>query len=136
MQDALGVVIFVVVAVGSIAAIAGLLTTSRTYEDIGKGGLFEDRAHGEAAAATPDGARDDEIRQLLTARNARHAARGRDTVDVEAELDQLTRPAADPELEAEVRELVESRNRRLVARGRPPLDVDAEVARRLRDLRA
>jgi hypothetical protein len=51
---------------------------------------------------------------------------------VEAELQALTAPAADPELAAEVRQLVEARNARRVARGEPPLDVDEEVAKRLR----
>jgi len=80
--------------------------------------------------------RDAEIRQMLEARNARRAAQGRETVDVEAELAELTRPAAasDPEILEEVRALVRARNSRRIARGQEPLDEDAEVARQLRDL--
>ena len=80
--------------------------------------------------------RDDDIRQMLEARNARRAAQGRPTVDVEAELAELTRPApiSDPEILEEVRTLVEARNARRIARGKEPLDVEAEIARQLRDL--
>jgi hypothetical protein len=80
------------------------------------------------------GERDDEIRQLLEARNARRLARGQAPVDVESELRALTRPAADPALEAEVRQLVVARNERRGRQGKEPLDVDAEVARQLREL--
>jgi hypothetical protein len=132
MQEAFGVVLFVVVAVSALAAVVALVHTGRTYDDIGKGGLFEDG--GTRASGTPDAVRDDEIRQMLGARNARRTARGEAAVDVEDELAALTRPAADPGLEAEIRELVESRNRRRAARGQAPLDVEAEVARRLQDL--
>jgi hypothetical protein len=80
--------------------------------------------------------RDAEIRQMLEARNARRAARGQATQDVDAELAALTRPSAasDPEIVEEVRALVNARNARRVARGREPLDVEAEVERQLRDL--
>ncbi len=134
MRDAFGVVLFVVVGISAVGAVIALLATNRTYDDIGKGGLHRD-ADGRHEAGTPPGVRDDEIRQMLVARNARRAARGEAATDVERELAELTRAAHDPALEAEVRELVEARNRRRVAKGRPPLDVGAEVARRLRELR-
>ena len=78
--------------------------------------------------------RDDEIRQMLTARNERRARRGEEPLDVEAELARLTKPAVDPGLEMEVRQLVIARNERRERRGQPPLDVDEEVARQLREL--
>jgi hypothetical protein len=83
--------------------------------------------------ATP-AERENEIRQMLEARNSRRAARGEATVDVDAELRALTAPDDDPELREEVRTLVEARNARRVARGEEPLDVEAEVDRRLREL--
>jgi hypothetical protein len=141
MQDAFGIVIFVVVGVGAVVAIASLFGRGRLYDDIGRGGLSmegEDRDHrGRPVANHVSRAeRDAEIRQMLEARNARRAARGEETVDVEAELAELTRPAAasDPEILEEVRTLVEARNARRVARGKEPLDVEAEIARQLRDL--
>ena len=43
---------------------------------------------------------------MLDARNALRRRRGREPLDVEAELRALTRPAIDPGIEAEIRELV------------------------------
>ena len=143
MQDAIGIVIFVVVGVGAVIAIVSLFGRSRLYDDIGRGGLSigEDRDMRPGGAQPPGGSvskaeRDAEIRQMLEARNARRAARGRETVDVEAELAALTRPAAasDPEILEEVRALVRARNSRRIARGQDPLDEDAEIERQLRDL--
>ena len=52
------------------------------------GGLFEDdnKMRREPPPAIAAAERDDEIRQMLTARNARRAAAGRPTVDVEADV--------------------------------------------------
>jgi hypothetical protein len=142
MQEAFGIVLFVVVALAAVVAVGTLFTTGKAYNQIGKGGLslrdgsdrpaHEPQLSGAAAAAE----RDDEIRQMLEARNARRIRRGEEPVDVEAELAQLTgaRPAADPALVAEVRQLVVARNARRERKGQPPLDVEAEVARQLRDL--
>jgi hypothetical protein len=144
MQDAFGIVIFVVVGVGAVLALVSLFGRGRLYDDIGRGGMSigEDRdLRPRAAQAAPISAaeRDDEIRQMLEARNARRAARGEEPIDVEAELQELTResgsrPPTDPEILEEVRSLVEARNARRVARGKEPLDVEAEIARQLRDL--
>ena len=143
MQDALGIVIFVVVGVGVVIAIVSLFGRSRLYDDIGRGGLsigedrdMRPRGAQAPAAAVSSAERDAEIRQMLEARNARRAAQGRETVDVEAELAELTRPAAasDPEILEEVRALVRARNSRRIARGQDPLDEDAEIERQLRDL--
>ena len=145
MQGAFAIVLFVVVGVGIVAAVVALATSGRSYGQIGRGGLSigEDRplrpptgAGGAGGPLTAGEAaeREAEVRQMLEARNARRARRGEAEGDVEAELRELLRPAADPGLEAEVRELVISRNNRRVARGQEPLDVEAEVARRLREL--
>ena len=80
------------------------------------------------------GERDEEIRQMLQARNARRIRQGREPLDVEAELAALARPAIDPGLAGEIRDLVLARNARRARQGKEPLDVEAEVARRLRDL--
>ena len=80
------------------------------------------------------GERDEEIRQMLEARNARRIRQGKEPLDVETELAALSRPAVDPGLAGEVRDLVVARNARRVRQGKEPLDVEAEVERRLRDL--
>ena len=45
MQDAFGIVIFVVVGIGAVLAIVSLFGRGRLYDDIGRGGLSigEDR---------------------------------------------------------------------------------------------
>ena len=141
MQDAFGIVIFAVVGIGFVVGIASLFGRGRAYDQIGRGGLSigEDRDMRPQAAPAPISAaeREDEIRQMLEARNARRAARGEEPVDVEQELQDLTRPSAaaqDPEILEEVRTLVEARNARRIARGKEPLDVAAEIERQLRDL--
>jgi len=144
VQGAFAVVLFVVVAAGVVLALVSVLTSSSSYRQIGRGGLSigEDRplepprAGGSPAPLTTgqEAEREAEIRQMLEARSARRTARGEAPGDVDAELRELLRPAADPGIEAEVRELVVSRNARRIARGQEPLDVEAEVARRLRDL--
>jgi hypothetical protein len=126
MEDAFLVVVIGVSLLALVGAVIALATSGGAYDHIGRGGIDRD----EERAAPDD--RDAEIRQHLETRNARRAARGEPTVDVEAELRALTAPAADPELASEVRALVVARNARRVARGEPPLDVEAEVAKRLR----
>lgn len=134
MRDAFGYVLFGVVIVGGIAAAFTLFGTGNLYKEIGKGGLFEDDEGRRRPPATSGAVYDEEIRQLLTARNEMRSHRGEAAVDVEDELRALTRPAVDAEIEDEIRGMVERRNRRRVERGEAPLDVDAEVARRIAEL--
>jgi hypothetical protein len=143
MADALPVVIVAVVVVAALIAVGTLASSGRSYEQIGRGGLSlrdgsdrpADEGPGGGSGVAAARERDEEIRQLLEARNARRRARGLAPVDVEAELRALTRaPVADPALEAEVRQLVIARNERRARQGREPLDVEAEVARQLREL--
>jgi hypothetical protein len=138
VQDAFGIVLVVVVVLATIVAIVTFIGFGRAYEQIGRGGLSlrdgSDRPAGEPAPAVAAGERDDEIRQMLEARNARRVRQGREPLDVEAELAALTRPAVDPGLATEIRQLVVARNARRVRQGKEPLDVEAEVARRLREL--
>jgi hypothetical protein len=125
MEEAFAIVLFVVVGVAAVAAVWALATSGGSYEQIGRGGLSVDERRPTTAAE-----REAEIRQMLEARNARRAARGESTLDVDAEL----RALDDPELREEIRALVEARNARRVARGEEPLDVESEVNRRLREL--
>jgi hypothetical protein len=126
MEDTFAAVLFVVVGVAAVVAVWALASSGGSYRQIGRGGtsIADDR---------PDD-REAEIRQMLEARNARRAARGERTRDVDAELREMTAPAADPDLRDEVRTLVEASNARRTARGEPPLDVETETERRLREL--
>jgi hypothetical protein len=140
VQEAFGIVLFVVVCVGAVLAVVSLLGRRRLYEQIGRGMLALDRD--EVRRSPPSGSaganqeREEEIRQLLAARNERRRRRGEPELDLQAEMARLTAPAVDPELAAEVRQLVIARNERRARAGEPPLDVDAEVARQLRELGA
>jgi len=131
------VVIFTVVIVATIVAIATLFMRGKAYEQIGRGGLSlrdepDPRPAPTGAVAARE--RDDEIRQMLTARNERRVRRGEEPLDIEAELARLTKPAVDPGLEIEVRQLVIARNDRRLRQGKEPLDVETETDRQLRDL--
>ena len=142
MQDAFGIVIFAVVGISAVLAVASLFLRGKVYDEIGRGGIGDDREMERPRPSSSGGGyldtaeRDAEIRQMLGARNARAAARGEAEVDVDEELARLTAPAVDPALREEVREMVVARNRRREARGQAPLDVEAEVDRQLREFGA
>jgi hypothetical protein len=133
-HGAFGTVIWVVCILALVIAVVALATNRKTWEDFGKGHLLMD----SEARRTPRGGsgaglheRDEEIRQMLEARNARRLRRGEAPIDVEQELGRLTAPQIDPELRQEIRDLVKARNFRRVRAGKPPLDVEAEVEREI-----
>jgi len=133
VQGAFGTVVLVVCGVGVAGAVIALLLGRRTWEDYGRNHLLMDRsppapAGGTAAALSE---RDEEIRQMLEARNARRRRRGEPELDVEGELSRLTAPAVDDDLRAEIRDLVVARNHRRARQGKPPLDVEAEIEREI-----
>lgn len=139
VQEAFGIVLFVVVGVSIAAALYAAAGSGALYRQIGRGGLMLDRDDDHVRPTAPAVSRavaDEEIRQMLAARNTRRAARGEAPLDVEDELARLTSaPAAfDPQLEGEVRSLVVARNARLVRQGKEPLDVESEVRRQLDEL--
>ena len=141
MTEAFGTVLIVVVSLAAIIAVVAFAGTGKAYDQIGKGGLSLNDGTDRPAREPTGGAvsiaeRDEELRQMLEARNARRRAKGQAEVDVEDERQRLTAPAVDPALAAEVRELVEARNARRERQGKPPLDVEAEVDRELRELGA
>ncbi|MFZ0089933.1 MAG: hypothetical protein WAL63_10525 [Solirubrobacteraceae bacterium] len=138
MQSAFGTVVLVVCGVGVAGAVVALLLGHRTWDDYRRDHLLRDsdvqpRA-GNGIAPTADAERDEEIRQMLDARNARRRRRGEPEVDIERELGRLTGPVVDAELRAEIRDLVVARNYRRARQGKPALDVDAEVQRQIADL--
>ena len=139
MRSAFEYVIWIVCGIGIVVAFVALLGSGKAWDDYGKRGLVMDTelARGGARAAPSSGTtaeRDEEIRQLLEARNARRARRGEAPVDVERELQRLVTPRIDDALRAEIRELVVARNYRRLRQGKEPLDVDAEVERQIAEL--
>jgi hypothetical protein len=134
VEEAFGYVLFATVVIAAIVAVISL--RGPRYDHIGRGGLFEDdpQRRPEAPAVTA-AVRDEEIRQLVAAKNARRAAKGEAPLDVDAEVARLTpKQSADPALVAEIREMVELKNARRLRQGKEPLDVEAEVARQVREL--
>ncbi|MFN2617064.1 MAG: hypothetical protein ABR581_08065 [Thermoleophilaceae bacterium] len=142
--EAFGTAMVVIAIVAVFVAVASYWGSGRIYTGLGRSGglaMDDDGARGPAPApqsATGQAEAREEIRQMLEAKSARREARGQGPLDVEAELDQLTRPATprDAALREEVRQLVVARNERRVRQGKDPLDVDSEVERQLRDLGA
>jgi hypothetical protein len=133
VHGAFGTVVWIVGIAGAVIAIVALIATRSTWQDFGKDGLLMDSeaSRPTGAVAGPVQERDEEIRQMLHARNARRIRRGERPIDVEEELGRLTAPLVDPELRAEIRDLVIARNYRRTRAGKPALDVDAEVEREI-----
>jgi hypothetical protein len=134
VDGALATVIWVVFIVAAVIGIVAMFATRATWEDFGKDGLVLDSEAGHSSSAGSVAAareRNEEIRQMLEARNARRIRRGEAPLDVEAELSRLTAPAIDPELRNEIRDLVKARNYRRTRAGKPPLDVESEVEREI-----
>jgi hypothetical protein len=134
VHGALGTLIWVVLIVAVVIALAAMTSSAKTWEDLGKDRLLMDRDSPPTPSAGSPAAlheRDEEIRQMLEARNARRARRGEEPIDVEQELHRLTKPQIDPQLRQEIRQLVEARNYRRARAGKPPLDVDSEVEREI-----
>jgi hypothetical protein len=137
VQAAFGTVLWVVCGVSLLIAVVALMLSGKTWEDYGKNALIMDGdlARGpKAGSAAALLERDDEIRQMLDARNARRQRRGERPIDVEQELKRLTAPQIDAELRGEIRDLVIARNHRRARSGKPALDVEAEIEREIAGL--
>jgi hypothetical protein len=92
VEQALAIVIVAVVAAAALVAVATLATSARAYDQIGRGGLSlhdgADRPAGDPLRSSGAAAREreDEIRQMLEARNELRRRHGREPLDVEAEV--------------------------------------------------
>jgi hypothetical protein len=124
-----------------VGAVVGLALNRRTWDQYGSDHLVldsEPRDSPRSYAPVDFAERDEEVRQMLEARNARRRRRGEDEIDVEQEMRRLTgsapAPAVDAELRDEIRDLAIARNHRRARRGEPALDVDAEVERQIAEL--
>jgi hypothetical protein len=143
VQEAFGIVLVVVVVIAALIAVGTFVSWGEAYDHIGKGGLSlrdgSDRPAGETPPSAVGGPastreRDEEIRQMLAARNHRRLRQGKEPLDLDAELARLAAPAVDPALREEIRQLVLARNSRRARQGKEPLDVEAEIERQVRDL--
>jgi hypothetical protein len=155
MQNALPLVVFGVVALAVLIGFGMFAANARggggVYDEIGRGGLFEEGAPGgregagrdsaQPPSAAADAERELEVRQMLAAQSERRLRRGEPALDVDAETARLLAPRArlespDPGLLEEARQLIVARNERRARKGLEPLDVESEVRRTLDDLGA
>jgi hypothetical protein len=139
-------VVFGTVAFSLLMSVLFLVTKGNDslYDQIGQGGISreEDAPGGEGLQPEGGAARaeqEEEIRQMLGARNERLLRRGEPAIDIDAEVARLLQDAAPPKshdagLVEEVRQLVIARNERRLRQGLEELDVDSEVERTLQEL--
>ena len=129
-----GTVLIVVAVIAVVVAVVSNWGTGRIYSGLGRDGGLEMTREPSVPSSGPEV--QEEIRQMLEAKSQRRVARGEPELYVDAELAELTRPAAtsDPGLREEIRQLVVARNERRLRQGKQPLEVDAEVERQLREL--
>ena len=142
----LGTVFIIVVLVAlPVGALVFAMGAGNALEKIGKGqfALEQDfpQSSGAPVHAVSAEVREEEIRQMVQARSDRRVDKGRDALDVEAEVQKLLSSesgvgnlGADRELREEVRQLVVARNERRQRQGKEPLDVEREIERQLREL--
>jgi hypothetical protein len=141
-----GYVLIVVALIAlPLGALVFALGAGNALKKVGKGDFaleqdFPQSSEGPMHAVSPE-VREEEIRQMVQARSDRGVAKGRDAIDVEAEVQKLlaSEPAgpslgSDRGLREEIRQLVVARNERRQRQGKEPLDVDQEIERQLREL--
>ena len=141
-----GTVFIIVVLVAlPLGALVFAMGAGNALQKIGKGDFaleqdFPQSSQGAVHAVSAE-VREEEIRQMVQARSDRGVARGREALDVEAEVEKLLASdtsgpslGEDRALREEVRQLVIARNERRQRQGKEPLDVDQEIERQLREL--
>jgi hypothetical protein len=128
-----------------LGALVFALGAGNALQKIGKGPFaleqdFPQSSSGPVHAVSAE-VREEEIRQMIQARSDRGVARGREPLDVDAEVHKLLASgsggsslAGDKTLREEVRQLVVARNERRQRQGKKPLDVEREIERQLREL--
>jgi hypothetical protein len=141
-----GIVLIIVVLVAlPVGAIVFATGAGKSLSQIGKGALsieqdFPQGSEGPMHTVSAE-VREEEIRQMIQARSDRGVAKGREALDVDAEVEKLLASessgpslAGDKGLREEIRQLVVARNERRERQGRKPLDVEKEIDRQLREL--
>jgi hypothetical protein len=136
------IVVLVALPVGALVFARG---AGGALKEIGKGPFaleedFPQSSRGQVHAVSAE-VREEEIRQMIQARSDRGVAKGREELDVDAEVEKLlaSEPTGgqlggDRELREEIRQLVVARNERRQRQGKKPLDVEREIERQLREL--
>jgi hypothetical protein len=141
-----GTIFIIVVLVAlPLGALVFAMGAGSALQKIGKGDFaleqdFPQSSQGAVHAVSAE-VREEEIRQMVQARSDRGVAKGREALDVDAEVEKLLASDVpgpslgdDRALREEVRQLVVARNERRQRQGKEPLDVEQEIDRQLRDL--
>src|SRR5215210_376052 len=142
----LGSVFIIVVLVAlPLGALVFAMGAGNALQKIGKGDFaleqdFPQSSSGPVHAVSAE-VREEEIRQMVQARSDRGVAKGREALDVDAEVDKLLASESgtsslggDRALREEIRQLVVARNERRQRQGKEPLDVEEEIERQLHEL--
>ena len=141
-----GTIFIIVVLVAlPIGALIFAMGAGNALQKIGKGdfALEQDfpQSSGTPVHAVSAEVREEEIRQMVQARSDRGVAKGRDALDVDAEVEKLLTVETggpglgeDRALRDEIRQLVVARNERRQRQGKEPLDVEQEIERQLHEL--
>lgn len=131
-----GIVIFSVVGISGLIAIGTFLFGGQPPHSSIGGNAFTPTT-GDPGVETQE-MREDDVRQMLEARNRRRIARGESPEDIDAELRDLlsgpAEPAVDTEVRAEVEAIVGARHARRRRRGQPEGDFEAEVEELIRSI--
>jgi hypothetical protein len=140
-----GIVLIVVVLVAlPIGGIVFARGAGGAFKEIGKGPFAMEQdfpqSSGSAMHTVSAEVREEEIRQMIQARSDRGVSKGREALDVDAEVEKLLAESSGPSLAGdrglreEVRQLVVARNERRQRQGKEPLDVEKEIDRQLSEL--
>jgi hypothetical protein len=136
VQSAFGIVIFSVVALSGIVAIGTFIFGGQPPHSSIGGNAFT-ATTGDPGVETPE-MREDEVRQMLEARNRRRIARGESPGDIDAEMRDLLQASrttdVDTEVRAEVEAIVVARQARRRRKGQPEGDFQAEVDELIRSI--
>jgi hypothetical protein len=139
------ILILVVLIALPLGALVFALGAGGALKQIGKGPLameqdFPQSSSGSIHAVSAE-VREEEIRQMIQARSDRGVAKGREALDVDAEVEKLLASESggpglggDRALREEVRQLVVARNERRQRQGKQPLNVEMEIDRQLSEL--
>src|SRR5262245_28613886 len=135
----LGTVFIIVVLVAlPLGALIFAMGAGNALDKIGKGDFaleqdFPQSSGGPVHAVSAE-VREEEIRQMVQARSDRGVAKGREALDVDAEVERLlsantggSNLGQDRGLREEIRQLVVARNERRQRQGKEPLDVEQEI---------
>ncbi|HEY3828649.1 MAG TPA: hypothetical protein VGL57_05585 [Solirubrobacteraceae bacterium] len=148
-ETVLPLVLYGTTAVYVVSGLLSMISRPNLYDQIGQGGLSdvrEDRVASDALRersvrlAAERAESEQDVRQMLQARNARLERDGQPPLDVEAELLRLDILAANQpddraeDLVEEVRQLTIARNERRARQGLELLDVDDEIQRAMGEL--